>query len=114
MGLSPARDVASSHIGCSGVNTITKCGDPRARPSSSWLALTFVRLVGTTAHLLDGFAELVRLRQAMGEPAGIRAVTAPVGQLLHGHALVAAGRILPSKSHLGIEGRDIGERGAGV
>ena len=50
----------------------------------------------------------------MGETAGIGAVAAPFGQFLPAQALVASRRILPGKARLGIEGRDIGQRSAGV
>src|SRR5215813_12030687 len=38
-------------------------------------------------RLLHRFAELVRLRQAIGDPAGIGTVALPIGQFLHGSAL---------------------------
>jgi hypothetical protein len=51
--------------------------------------------------LLHAPQELVRLRQAMREAAGVGAVAAPVGQFLPAHALVAAGGILPGQAGLG-------------
>src|SRR5438552_1371057 len=66
------------------------------------------------AQLLHRLVELVRFRQAVREPAGVGAVAAPVGEVLPAHALVAAGGILPGEPGLGLEGRDIGQRGAGV
>src|SRR5579863_1931848 len=60
--------------------------------------------------LLHGPSELVRLRQAMREAAGVGTVAAPAGQFLEGHALIAAGRILPGEAGPGIEGDDIRQR----
>src|SRR5215469_12560434 len=58
------------------------------------------RWIWARGALLDRLAEFVRLRQAMGEPAGVGAVAAPVSKLLHGHALVAARGVLPGEPHL--------------
>src|SRR5581483_2940421 len=53
--------------------------------------------------LLDLPAEFVRLRQTMRKPSGVRAIASPVAQLLHRHALFAAGGIFPREPDLGIE-----------
>src|SRR5947207_9560483 len=59
-------------------------------------------------ELLHAAQKLVRLGQAVREAAGVGAVAAPVGQFLHGHALLAAGGIFPRKPRLGIEHGDVG------
>ena len=51
----------------------------------------------TPACLLHAAQELVRLRQAVREPAGIGAVAPPVGQFLHG-LCSGRGRRRPSRS----------------
>src|SRR5579883_1130935 len=61
----------------------------------------------STSALFHRFAKLVRLRQAVCEPSGIGAVAAPIRQLLHRHALIAARGILPRKPGFGIEHRDV-------
>src|SRR6185369_448050 len=54
-------------------------------------------------RLLHAAQELVRLRQAVREAAGVGAVAAPVGQFLGAHALLTAGGILPRQARLGFE-----------
>jgi hypothetical protein len=52
--------------------------------------------------------ELVGLRQAVGETAGVGAVAAPVRQFLPAHGLFATGGVFPGQAGLGIEGGDVG------
>ena len=57
--------------------------------------------------------ELVRLRQAVGEAAGVGAVAAPVGNSFQLMLCSRPGGILPGQARLGIERRDVGQRAAG-
>src|ERR1700678_1968311 len=64
--------------------------------------------------LLHAAQKLVRLRQAMRQAAGVGAVASPIRQFLPAHRLLAARRILPGQAALGVECRDVRQRGTGV
>src|SRR3954465_2409541 len=86
----------------------------------SWASAATIRTADRSSLTFSGFpkaasspllhapAELVGLRQAGRQPAGIGAIAAPVRQLLHGHAVMAPGGILPGQACLGVKGGDVG------
>src|SRR5258708_40235210 len=83
-------------------------------PFERWVTLRLTRPTLLLRALLHAAVELVRLRQAMGETAGVGAVAAPVRQFLPGHTLLAPGGILPAEPGLGIEHGNVGKRAAGI
>ena len=71
--------------------TASACDRYRSRSQASYIAGRRPNTITSEKGSLDRLQELVRLRQALRDPAGIGAVAAVVCELLPGKALVATG-----------------------